>query len=64
MATRYSAVYKNFAEQRGLTCSDLAPFWNRARILADRKFIDGSIEDGYWAYVWVTMTNLVDECGN
>jgi len=63
MITKHSAQYKSFAHSRGLTSKDLGPFWARARILADRKFVDGSIEDGYWGYVWAIMTNLVDQCG-
>ena len=63
MATRYSAQYKAFAAQRGLSCQDLAPFWSRARILGDLKFDSDPSHDGYWPYVWATMTSLVDQCG-
>lgn len=56
----HTQQYRNFAAQRGMSPKDLAPFWTRARNMADHKFNSDTTEDGYWAYAWATMKGLID----
>lgn len=60
MAKRYTAQYRTFAARHGMTCEQLGPFWSQARHIADAKFPEGDYNDGYWPYVWATMTGLVE----
>jgi len=55
----YTPQYRAFAKKVGLACSDLAPYWAKARGSADLKYPTKCDDPDYWNFVWAMMHKML-----